>query len=199
MADIYFKNGKPYTESQLRRDMLPTAMPRKLTEAHFEAAGAKRLVERQRPAYNPETHVAEQAIEDVDGAPTRTWQVRAKPMEELVDAAVSGKRSEIAMQYRDALAPVQAKYSQSEINGWPQQEAEAAAFIANADADVPMLRAMSKSSGETVEAMALHIAEKVSQYKAIYGAAQGRKRAREKALEAIDLTADDALDKIKAI
>jgi len=99
---MWYKNLSPYSERQLRSDALPTILPRRLADTHWQDAGCKKLVEQQRPVYNPDTHIATSEVMDIDGTPTLVWAVAERPQED-VDALIA-KRAQEAADKQDRLA-----------------------------------------------------------------------------------------------
>lgn len=67
-------------------------------------------------------------------------------------------------------------YSQEEIDSFPVQEAEAAAFLADPDAPTPLLDAILAVTGENKADLVSHITGKAAALKVGLGAALGRKR-----------------------
>ena len=69
-----------------------------------------------------------------------------------------------------------AGYSQTEIDTFPTQEAEALAFTADAEAPTPLLDALVSESGETKDDLVVSINAKAALLKVAVGKALGRKR-----------------------
>lgn len=83
----WYKDLKPYSEKQLREDMRPALLSKTLTDRHYLKAGAKKLVDPGAPAHNPDTQRIFSEVMEVDGNPTRVWQVEDIPQSELEEQA----------------------------------------------------------------------------------------------------------------
>src|SRR5699024_6607455 len=120
---------------------------------------------------------------------------------EAIDQAVARKSREIDSDFQAALSPISQQYPPEEREGWREQLTEAAAYRADPEASTPTLDAMLSTGpeGETKEALVANIEAKRATFQATYGEALGTKRSRIAALDAIDLTAPDAITQIAAI
>lgn len=119
--------------------------------------------------------------------------------EQAVEKAATDKRREIERDFAGAVAQMTAGYPEDEVKSWDQQKEEARAFAADPDALTPLLDSMIATSGETKEDLTTLILDNADAFALFYGKALGVKRARIKALNAIDLTAADAKAQIAEI
>lgn len=115
----WYKDLKPYSERQLRRDALPTILPRRPHDKHWEAMGAQKLVESQRPVYNPDTHIATSEVQLVNKVPTLVWTVSERPQEEI--DAIQAKRAQEKADKEDRQALVNDSMAEALFKARPDQ------------------------------------------------------------------------------
>lgn len=82
----------------------------------------------------------------------------------------------INAEFEAEMLAISSLYPPSEREGWPNQQTEANAFLADPQASTPILDAIVAVSGEAKADLAANIVAKVAAYSAYYGAALGRKR-----------------------
>ncbi len=104
------------------------------------------------PAYNPSTHYI--ADGGTGGDPQSgyyiDWIVENLSDEEIkknLPQIKAAKLDEMINGSNEAALSIKKKYSQLEIGSWPQQEAEARAFLSDADAPAPLLHKLAAQDG----------------------------------------------------
>ena len=127
------------------------------------------------------------------------WQLDSELQTQLAAQAAASKLAEINAGAGRALAELSAGYPAGEIASWPQQTREAEAIAANPAADAPILSAIAQQRGIPVAELAQRVLAKVAAYGMASGYIIGQRQALEDAIEAVELTAADALQKLEAI
>lgn len=127
------------------------------------------------------------------------WQLDGELQTQLAAQAAASKLAEINEGAGRALAELSAGYPAGEIASWPQQTREAEAIAANPAANVPILTAIAQQRGIGVVELAQRVLAKVAAYGMASGYIIGQRQALEDAIEAVELTAADALQQLEAI
>lgn len=97
------------------------------------------------------------------------------------------------------LGAITSQYPPSEIASWDTQYAEAVAWTANNAAPTPLLSAIIAANGATMAAQAASVLAKAAQFKAISGAAIGKRQALIAQIEAITDTSAAGIAAVQAI
>lgn len=87
------------------------------------------------------------------------------------------KIDELNVAAAETITPITSVYSQAERDTWPIQEAEAAAWTADAQAATPMLDAIATQRGMAKADLVASVAVKAAEFKALAGATFGKRRA----------------------
>ncbi len=127
------------------------------------------------------------------------WRPDSELQTQLAAQAAASKLAEINAGAGRALAELSAGYPAGEIASWPQQTREAEAIAANPAADAPILTAIAQQRGIGVVELAQRVLAKVAAYGMASGYIIGQRQALEDAIEAVELTAADALQQLEAI
>ncbi len=127
------------------------------------------------------------------------WQPDSELQTQLAAQAAASKLAEINAGAGRALAELSAGYPAGEIASWPQQTREAEAIAANPAADAPILTAIAQQRGIGIVELAQRVLAKVAAYGMASGYIIGQRQALEDAIEAVELTAADALQQLEAI
>ncbi len=95
-----------------------------------------------------------------------------------VEEARAAKLAEVMDAYRAAFAPVEAVYPAAEREGWPVQEAEARAVLADPAAETPVLSLLVKlrDRGETVPALAAKVLANAGRWRMLYATLTGQQQ-----------------------
>lgn len=110
----------------------------------------------------------------INGVPTGLEPI---PAISLADAKAE-KRGEINAAADAAMAPVSSKYPRSEIDSWPVQVAEAAAYAADPAAATPFIDGLlGRQQGKTKTDIATKIQQNASNYKALAADVFGQRQA----------------------
>lgn len=105
-----------------------------------------------------------------DDSAEKVTTISDKPADEF-------KQISAAIQFQENMKAIKSGYSQEEIDTWPQQLAEATAYLADPDnAVTPMLTAYAEQAGLTKDALASKIIEKAEAFALAAGEALGRKK-----------------------
>ena len=105
----------------------------------------------------------------------------AAPVPSLEDARAA-KLAEVMQAYQAAFAPVEAVYPSAEREGWPIQEAEAKALLADSQADpasvAPVLSVMTqlRARGESVAELAAKVLRNAGQWRMVYAFLTGQQQ-----------------------
>lgn len=94
---------------------------------------------------------------------------------------------------------VRQEYPTDEVISWSKQESEARAYLADANAETPLLSAIAQQRGVSLALLAEKVVEKSATYAVFTGQIFGIRQALEDRLLAVDLDAPDAIDQINAI
>ncbi|MEQ6290539.1 hypothetical protein ACFPAG_07950 [Vogesella sp. GCM10023246] len=127
------------------------------------------------------------------------WQLDSELQTQLAAQAAVSKLADINAAAGRALAELSAGYPAGEIASWPQQTREAETIAANPEAAAPILSAIAQQRGIPVAELAQRVQAKVTAYGMASGYIIGQRQALEDAVEAVDLTAADALQQLEAI
>lgn len=94
------------------------------------------------------------------------------------DESATQKLAEVMSSYAAAFSLVEAVYPPAEREGWPTQEAEARAVLADPEAETPVLSALVslRCSGETVAELAASVLEKASVWRSLYAHLTGQQQ-----------------------
>lgn len=100
------------------------------------------------------------------------------PPEPAMEEALAAKLAEVMRGYSAAFAPVEAVYPAAEREGWPVQEAEARALMADPQAETPVLSALVqlRARGETVAALAEKVLANAGQWRMVYAYLTGQQQ-----------------------
>jgi hypothetical protein len=100
------------------------------------------------------------------------------PPPPTLEEAVTAKLAEVMGRYSSAFAPVEAVYPAAEREGWPVQEAEARAHVADPAADTPVLSALVqlRARGETVAELAQKVLANAAQWRNVYAYLTGQQQ-----------------------
>lgn len=98
-----------------------------------------------------------------------------------------------------ALSALSANYPDGEVQSWAQQTREAEALAADPQAPAPLLTAIAAARGLTVAELADRVRVKVAAYATASGAIIGQRQALEDAVNAVDLAAANAAERLEAI
>lgn len=105
-----------------------------------------------------------------------------------IDAAIGAKRAEILAESAVRLHALVEGYTAAERETWHQQQAEAAAWTADAQAPAPLLRAIAAARGLDMADLVARVEAKADTFAAAGGAVLGAQQALEDRLEAIAVT-----------
>lgn len=94
-----------------------------------------------------------------------------------IQAARDEKLAQINAACEAELAGIRAQYPQAEIDSWPQQELEAAAWTANNATPTPLLDAIATARGVTKADLVTFVQANATAFKALAGAAFGKRQA----------------------
>ena len=97
------------------------------------------------------------------------------------------------------LAALRLAYPEREVDSWPQQEREARDIVLNPAAPTPLLSAIAQARGLAIDELVRRVRAKADAYAAAAGKVIGRKQALTDKLDAIDLTAPDAVSRISSM
>lgn len=109
-------------------------------------------------------------------------------------AAKQRKRDEVSSACQAAVAVLAQDYPEAEILSWPQQVAEAVSVTADANAEAPLLSAISLARGLDVSELANRVLQKMQAYAVASGALIGQ---RQRAEDLIDAAQD--LEQVDAV
>ncbi len=116
-------------------------------------------------------------------------------------SALDAKKMEISTAYEQAVFVIRGAYSQTEMDTWNKQEAEARAVIADPASITPLLSAIATARGLSVAVIAASIIAKADAYAASAGTILGKRLALDDALAVIaadpTLAADPALAQVE--
>ena len=113
--------------------------------------------------------------------------------EQMVEEA----HARINADYADAYASLIGGYPPDEVASWPKQEAEARAYLADADADTPWLKGASLSSGINVPNLAALIIRNADAFSPQYGALTGKLKTLRDQIDALEDPTQEQLDAIQ--
>lgn len=109
------------------------------------------------------------------------------------------KLTEINNACNQQIEAIKATYPENEVSSWDKQEREAIALLTDATASTPLIDSIAQARGVDRVTLAGKIIEKSKAFAQVSGSLIGKRQALEDQLNAIDLTAADAVDKINAI
>ena len=97
------------------------------------------------------------------------------------------------------ISSVKDDYPADEVMSWAKQEMEAKAYMQDPSSSIPLLSAIASTRGVDIDDLALKVMIKSDIFAEFIGKIFGIRQSLEDILMAIDLEAEDALDKIIAI
>lgn len=107
--------------------------------------------------------------------------------------------ADIAACAATGLAALSAAYPSGEVQSWAQQAREAEALAIDPSASAPLLAAISAARGVPLYTLAARVRAKVQAYAVASGRIIGQRQALEDAINAVDLSAPDAAERLEAI
>ena len=101
-----------------------------------------------------------------------------EPEPPTLEEARSAKLAEVMRSYQSAFAPIEKVYPAAEREGWPIQEDEAKAVLADPQAETPVLTALVqlRAKGETVADLAAKVLANAGQWRMIYALLTGQQQ-----------------------
>lgn len=131
------------------------------------------------PSFDSTTQKRVRVTPFLEDGKCQQWHV-VSLTEEDINALAERERlrqiSAIEREFQEGINALKANYSEEEILTWPQQKDEAKAFLADPAADIPLIQAMSDSSGDSVELVVSRINEKVLYFAQESGRLLGEKK-----------------------
>jgi len=123
------------------------------------------------------------------------------PLGELMSLAEAkaAKLAEVIAACDAALEPLASSYSAMERSTWDQQVSEAGAYLSDAGASAPLLRAIAEARGIEVADLAKRVMGNKSALELISGAVLGQKQGYEDVLAAITDETPDAVSRVSEI
>lgn len=179
------------TERQIRAENPNTSFPKPMKVEHLEGYAVVLPAPKPAPSSDLKVVVKSSPVQDANGnwvegytekdmfSDTEEATKAEQEAAYLADLAEKEKQAANDLAIQDFIAEtdlLKTGYTQEEIDSFPVQEAEAAAFLADPAAPTPLLDAILAVTGENKADLATHIAGKAAALKAGLGAALGRKR-----------------------
>ena len=131
---------------------------------------------------------------DVEQGYDGQWYMAGYAPEQPLDDAKAAKLQEINAGFESVAAQLVASYPQSELLTFDQQTAEAQAYLADSNAECPMLRPLAEARGLTMDDLCQRVMAKHAAFSTATGYLMGQRQKMEDALEAAD-----TVDAVKAI
>lgn len=132
------------------------------------------VVELPQPVYDPGLQRLDKTVIILDDRVEHGWTAVALDLDEVKRR----KFDEIELAAATEIEPITSVYPQAERDTWPIQEAEAVAWTANPQASTPMLNAIAAARGQTLADVVANVLTKAAAFKAVAGAAFGKRKAK---------------------
>ena len=164
----------PYSIGQLRKDNTQTSFPAKPTKELLESYGVFAVKEGTKPDYDKLTQKLSlwNPVLDDSGEWVAEYVVTDLPEDE----AKANQVSSITKEFESTVSQLKSGYSESEIQSWNLQIAEAEAYQVDNTAATPLLDSMLSTRGGTKDELVLRIATNATQYTQVFGTALGKKQ-----------------------
>ena len=175
-------NAYPVSDDAVRESAYPASLPEFLSQELLSEHGYAAVEAVQKPTISSLQLVKEGSPELIGGIWRQTWIVNTRPMDQCRAIGLSTINSKC----EQLLSQIKTGYPQGEVESWSKQELEAKSFIADSNADVPLISAIASARGLPVAELASRILLKSSAYAAAAGAIVGTRQALEDALNVAD-------------